>query len=344
MENIVEEVPEVIKANLENLPDSLKSKLPDEVLDVLEKIPYPCEFLAAGVVLIVTWFIVKHFFSGPEDEEVVMEEIKESVRAPLSIGAYNIQVFGKSKIQNPVVLPVLVEIISRFDLILLQEIRDISGDALKQLIGQLNDELYEDATFHFVQSEPLGRSDNHKEQYAFLFRQNNLKLVEAKIYPNESGVFHRPPFCAVFETIGDKDEMLKRKFTVVGIHADPDDAVAEISALVDVYEWAREMWADVMNVIIMGDFNAGKNYIPNKYWEDVKLATDDRFTWLIPNDVDTTTAESTNHAYDRIVVAGPEPLENMVVDEATIEYDQLGLGAEDAKAVSDHCPVFFRWE
>ena len=315
----------------------------DQLTSYISSIPYPTECFATIVVLVVMWYVVKYFFSGPEDddEEVILEQ-KDTNRNPLSIGAYNIQVFGKTKIQNPVVLPVLVEIISRFDLILLQEIRDISGDTLNQLMGQLNDELFEDSSFHFVQSEPLGRSDSHKEQYAYLFRQNTLKLIEAKIYPDDGDAFHRPPFCAVFEALDDPEP--KRKFTVIGIHTDPDEAASEISALVDVYEWVRGVWDDVENVIIMGDFNAGKNYVPNKAWPDVKLANDERFTWLIPHDIDTTTSDNTFHAYDRIVVAGPESLDNMIVDEATIEYDKLGLDDEDAKSVSDHCPVFFRWE
>lgn len=48
----------------------------------------------------------------------------------------------------------------------------------------------------------------------------------------------------------------------------------------------------------MGDFNAGCGYFAKKYWGENALRTDDRFVWLIDDDVDTTVGKA-DCAYDR---------------------------------------------
>lgn len=54
-------------------------------------------------------------------------------------------------------------------------------------------------------------------------------------------------------------------------------------------------WQDVM---LMGDFNAGCNYVTSSQWSSIRLRTSTIFQWLIPDSADTT-ATSTHCAYDR---------------------------------------------
>ena len=56
----------------------------------------------------------------------------------LSLAAFNVQVFGKSKMRKDEVVPHLVNILSRYDLILFQEIRDSTGSAFVSLMNALN--------------------------------------------------------------------------------------------------------------------------------------------------------------------------------------------------------------
>ena len=56
----------------------------------------------------------------------------------LSLGAFNVQVFGKSKMRKDGVLENLVAILSRYDVVLFQEIRDSSGTAIAGLMDALN--------------------------------------------------------------------------------------------------------------------------------------------------------------------------------------------------------------
>ena len=102
----------------------------------------------------------------------------------------------------------------------------------------------------------------------------------------------------------------------IGIHTKPDDAESEISRLVDVYDDALKKWS-VPNAILMGDFNAGCNYV--KSYDNIALATDNRFYWMIGNRADSTTKD-TDCPYDRIVLAGSQLL-NVVVMNSPRVFD-----------------------
>ena len=56
----------------------------------------------------------------------------------LVVGAFNVQVFGQSKMSKPGVPEVLVQVIRTFDLLLVQEIRDKSMASPETLLGLVN--------------------------------------------------------------------------------------------------------------------------------------------------------------------------------------------------------------
>jgi len=89
----------------------------------------------------------------------------------------------------------------------------------------------------------------------------------------------------------------QQELILIGIHVDPDEAVAENDALMDVHSAVEHKWR-TDNILIMGDLNADCNYVRNP--PALALRTDPRFLWLIGDDVDTTT-KSTDCAYDRCV-------------------------------------------
>ena len=57
--------------------------------------------------------------------------------------------------------------LQRYDLVLVQEIRDTKGTAFETLVGQLNDKA--DNLYDFIISKRTGRSVS-KEQYGFIYR------------------------------------------------------------------------------------------------------------------------------------------------------------------------------
>ena len=83
----------------------------------------------------------------------------------------------------------------------------------------------------------------------------------------------------------------------MAIHTDPDSAVAEMNALVTVHDAVKQLWR-TDNILIMGDLNADCSYASKKALKGLELRRNPPFTWLIGDDVDTTTS-NTNCAYDR---------------------------------------------
>lgn len=54
----------------------------------------------------------------------------------------------------------------------------------------------------------------------------------------------------------------------------------------------------LQNIMILGDFNADGRYLSQRRRENVSIASSS-YTWLIADDVDTTTSNSNSHTYDR---------------------------------------------
>lgn len=54
----------------------------------------------------------------------------------------------------------------------------------------------------------------------------------------------------------------------------------------------------LQNIMILGDFNADGRYLSKKKKESISIFSPD-YHWLIGDEVDTTTSNSTDHTYDR---------------------------------------------
>ena len=87
------------------------------------------------------------------------------------------------------------------------------------------------------------------------------------------------------------------QFFLIGIHTQPSNVLAELNALVEVYEEAVNHFG-IENGIMLGDFNADCSYLSQKRYNTLLLVTDSRFTWLLDTSIDSTTGNS-DCAYDR---------------------------------------------
>ncbi|XP_052816250.1 deoxyribonuclease-1-like [Mya arenaria] len=262
------------------------------------------------------------------------------------IGAFNVQIFGKSKMSKPEVVNVLVEIISRYDIILIQEIRDASEEAIYKLLELVN-ENDPGGNFAMQLSPRLGRT-NSKEQYAFLYRESNgIHIQGVYVYDdgnetlstvnNTVDTFEREPYVIWFSS----DRTALKEFVLIGVHVAPGNAVAEINHLQDVFTDAKQRW-NIDDIVVMGDLNADCSYVPQKYWANIPLKHDPSYLWLIPDDDDTTVSDS-DCAYDRFIMTGEQFIENHVNGSATVfRYDiEYGLNESLSSAVSDHYPIDF---
>ncbi|KAK0153752.1 Deoxyribonuclease gamma [Merluccius polli] len=212
------------------------------------------------------------------------------------ICAFNLHGFGESKANNPEVMKMLVKIIARCDVCVLQEVRDSKNKAFPKLLSQLN--RYGRYEYGSVASERLGRGV-YQEQYVFVYRTARAAVVDQYQYPDSNDLFSREPFAVRFRA----PSTAIKAFVLIAVHTSPENATKEIDSLYDVFKVVREMWT-TENVMFLGDFNADCRYLPKKYRKDVRLLTDQSFDWLISDDTDTTVRQSTDCAYDRIVVHG----------------------------------------
>jgi len=89
------------------------------------------------------------------------------------------------------------------------------------------------------------------------------------------------------------------QLVLIGLHADPDTAVEEMEALIDVHTDVKRLW-NTDDILIMGDLNADCRYASARARNRLRLRRDRRFRWLIDDEVDTTTTNS-NCTYDRCV-------------------------------------------
>ena len=255
----------------------------------------------------------------------------------LFMAAFNVQVFGQSKMKQNTIADSLVSILSRYDLVLFQEIRDSSQTAIYALMEKLN--AATGGQYDMSISDRLGRT-NSKEQYAYIYKTAKLSVIDSYHYddgeePN-SDIFEREPYVVRFRANNHDVD-----FSVVGIHTSPDHAVEELDALTAVHDDAVTMLGDE-DVILMGDFNASCNYVRASHFGNISLRTDSRFTWHILDSADTTTSR-TVCAYDRFVTTSA--MTSRVSEEGArvFYFDQAyDLDMRAAKLVSDHYPVEMR--
>ena len=252
--------------------------------------------------------------------------------AALKVASWNIQIFGANKARNADLMKVVVDTVTRYDLVLVQEIRDPTGTTPTTLLNQVN--AATGNAYGIVVSDRLGRTSS-KEQYAYLYKKSALQVVDSYHYDDKDDRFEREPFIVRFSTT----RAAVKNFFVVGLHASPEAAKAEIGDLVKVYDDAVARFK-IANGALMGDFCADCSYFAKKYWKDNPLRQDPRFSWLIGDDNNSTVGKS-QCAYDRIVVAGDKMRTN--AGQARTEYvdQRFNLTMDFMKLVSDHYPIEF---
>lgn len=253
----------------------------------------------------------------------------------LRVGSYNLKNFGTTKAENPVVMNYLVQVLSRYDIVLLQEIRNKDQLAIFQLKEAV--ERFTGVRYSIIISEPIGRS-SYKEQYAYLFNPAKVELLDFYVY--EDGMepfedtFSREPFIAHF-----KEKSSRTRFATIGAHIAPSAVVQELNEMPNVYKDIKKRWRQT-DVILMGDLNADCRYLDAAEEEALFLHQDPSYFWQINRGVDSTTELNTFCAYDRIITS--EKLSKSVIASQTGIFnlmEEFNLTEETANQVSDHFPA-----
>ncbi|KAM7421940.1 hypothetical protein PAMA_010153 [Pampus argenteus] len=231
----------------------------------------------------------------------------------MKVASFNIQKFGKNKVSDPDVLNILVKIVSRYDIILILEVVDISGESVDTLMEALNKSNVE---HHYTLkiSSRLGRT-RYKEQFMFLYRDDMVDLVDSYQFDDEliegEDVFSRDPYILRFRCLN----TVLKDLVLIPVHTKPEDSEVELDELYDVFQHVKKKWR-TDNVMILGDFNADGSYVSQKEMKSIRIRSDKNFHWLIGDDVDTTASTKNDHTYDRIVVYGDDMLQAVVPNSA----------------------------
>ncbi|GAA54715.1 deoxyribonuclease-1-like 2 [Clonorchis sinensis] len=223
----------------------------------------------------------------------------------LRIGSFNIQVFGQKKVENGKVLSYIVQILKRYDLVVILEIRDKKGTAFQKLLQELNQQSNE--SYASYVSEALGRTVS-KEQYGVLYKRTKVTVTSFSVFPDPQDKFERPPLGFIVNVDGGS-----LRFGWVAVHLDPDSVETELNALYESAEAFRgqnkleSAFVDicVQNVLLAGDMNADCRYLSDRKMKQLSLMKDTSYYWLIDDGYDTT-VHSNDCALDRMIVYGNE--------------------------------------
>jgi hypothetical protein len=226
------------------------------------------------------------------------------------------------------VMEVLVDIAKEFDVMLVQEIRDSSGETAPAYLELINGE---GAVYAYIESERLGRSTS-KESYAYYWNTETVEHIEgsAYVYNDTGDVFEREPYVASFRSGG-------FDFTLVGIHTKPDDAENEIGNLTAVVASVLASDPGEGDVIVIGDFNADGSYFDE---DGPSPLIGEGYHWIVQNSYDTMT--KTDWTYDRMVLLDGTYFSEYVTDSCEVFYFDAvyGVGQELTEDISDHYPVY----
>ncbi|XP_017296400.1 deoxyribonuclease-1-like isoform X2 [Kryptolebias marmoratus] len=249
------------------------------------------------------------------------------------ICAYNLQNFTPEKASNLQMLHTLTRFLSRYDICLLQHVVDPDGTAIKALVSKLNS--YDKHIYKSVSSRALGKSSDNMQQYVFLYRTRTVNITGQHQYTGQS--FVRPPFVVQFQS--NKTEI--NQFVLVPLHSDEDQVIQEIDWLYDVFEEVSRKWNNT-NVMFLGDFHASCAYVTRANRKNIRLYTNNSFSWMIDEKEDTTVTDTTNCAYDRIVVHGQPFLRAIVPGSGQVnkfKFRRYKPSTEKVLAISSHYPV-----
>lgn len=274
----------------------------------------------------------------PQDEEEgdpVGRDVPELNRSEVArVATFNIKVFGKTKMSKPEVVSQLVDTVLQYDLVAIQEIKDIDQTVPYEFLDEINN-VSED-TWNMSLSPRSGTQEDDQssqEQYAYYYNTNVFReIVEGQLY-NDSldDDFQREPYISTFELLNESGNSSGFDFTLITVHTKPASALAEIDALHTVVESYLENHTGESDLVILGDLNADCSYASAQELWDSPLRSP-QYKWLV-NDLADTTVSSTDCAYDRIITLGN-------LNDRLVGSWGIDTTVSDSN-VSDHYPVWF---
>jgi endonuclease/exonuclease/phosphatase family metal-dependent hydrolase len=222
---------------------------------------------------------ISEFDNPPENIKTELEELRKALddKVPAKtldrnvlIATWNLRAFGDltekwtvtdndSPKRNLHALRCIVDIVSRFDVVALQEVRD-NLKCLRHMMKALG------KNWMFIMTDVTKGTAGNNERLAFIFDTRKVKLSglaceivlpEEKFEANESdpinAQFARTPYAVSFYSSG-------RTFILCTLHVKygdvPKERVPELKAIAEwLSDWAKELHSWKHDLIPLGDFN-----------------------------------------------------------------------------------------
>lgn len=249
------------------------------------------------------------------------------------LASFYINDFNEEKANDPEVMDVLKKILYRYDIVAVQGIKD--PEAIRLLVEELNtikDENGNLKNYQYNISEPVGRTEQTREQYAFVYNRNVVYPASyPRLYSEQDGdIFEREPYGLVFRPYDGTNDCL-----FLTVHVDENNVQAEIAELSRVIERGYSDYPGQTNITVMGNFYSDAPYFTEsdpqsfeKYYGFVCLTPDDAVTTVVGN-----------YTYDRIIISGN--LQKYLIGNNTVFNfsKEFGLNETQSLAVSSHYPV-----
>lgn len=244
----------------------------------------------------------------------------------ISIATFNLGPLDRDKLNKRHVVGHLASVIRRFDVVAIQDIRAANQNLLVAFVEQVN---AEGAHYDFAVS-PSVRRDNVQQYGAFVFNRATIQIDRSTVYnvQDRAGRIRREPLVASFRVRGPKpDEAFT--FTLINVHTDQNQVVAELGLLDDVFRAVRDDGRGEDDVIMLGDLGADNEHLD-------ELGQLPAITWAIADKPTTTRGL---------------PRDNILFNRrATAEFtgragvtdlmQEFRLSKQEAVEVSEHFPVW----
>lgn len=251
------------------------------------------------------------------------ERKPEPQEQSITIASWNLKNIGPSKLNDPESIDVIVDILKNYDIIAIQEVKDITLQLPQQLIDKMN---MDGSNYNVVASDRVGR--NVFEQYLFVYDDDKIDAIPGTegygIEPNDE--FEREPYYAMFRA-GNFD------FYLFTIHTKPSAVATEIPALRTAYIDLQNNTPDEDDIILLGDFNGKAPGVTAGSYITIDAIAQ------IPNIIFTITEETNTRggrAYDNIIFQGNYTTEYSGSSGVSTFWLPYGLDEDQGFAISDH--------
>lgn len=247
----------------------------------------------------------------------------------IRIASFNIEAFGNTKASKQYVMVRLADMIRKFDIVAIQEVRSQNEYLIPNFVQLINQP---GRRYDHVIGPRLGRTVS-KEQYVYIFDTDRITVDPQSIYTinDPDDLLHREPLVATFAVRGvDPDEAFT--FTLVNVHTDPNprDLAVELDALAEVYRVVRRSARQEDDVIMVGDFNA----------DDRHLQRLGQLPGILPLIAGVSTNTRQDKQYDNLIIHQPSTTEYTGRSGVFDVMRNYNLNEQQALEISDHFPVW----